>query len=245
MQVSLIDYTGAGTPDPARAAANLLVFTKSTRLAMEPGLLGEIAAWPQEKIDEELAYMAKTIKSSWEFCQLTFLVRGVTRATAQQMTRTRNASYAMQSQRVTDARSIAVTNNLAEGSEARGLYDAAVDAAKFSYAALVDAGVPLEEARGLLPMNTQCNLVVSYNLRTLTDLVKARKSLRAQGEYNAIVREMEACVLAVWPWAAPFFESDNAIAIAMLEEVARRIGITTGRGDGWEIAKAIDLLRKA
>ena len=36
MKVTLIDYTGAGTPDPARHAANVLVFTKRTRLEMDP-----------------------------------------------------------------------------------------------------------------------------------------------------------------------------------------------------------------
>ena len=63
MKVSLINYTGAGTPDPARHAANVLVFTKQTRLAMEPGLLHDIAQWPWPKIEAELQYMASTIPS--------------------------------------------------------------------------------------------------------------------------------------------------------------------------------------
>ena len=39
MKVSLISYT----PD----AVNLLLFTKSTRLNLSPGLMAEIAAWPE------------------------------------------------------------------------------------------------------------------------------------------------------------------------------------------------------
>lgn len=236
MKVTLISYT--------QEADTLLLFTKATRLTLSPGLLDEIRAKsPEEKL-AELEYMSKTIKSSWEFCDTIFLIEGVTRAVAQQMTRTRQASYAMQSQRVTDARSIAVTNGLLEGSAAWHDFESAVEASKRHYSSLVDAGVPLEDARGVLPMNTQCNLIAKYNLRTLTDLVKARKSLRAQGEYNEIVVQMERCVLEVWPWAAPFFKSDKQLAIETLEEVAKRIGITTGKGDGWEIAKAIDLIRK-
>jgi hypothetical protein len=55
---------------------------------------------------------------------------------------------------------------------------------------------------------------------------------------------MERLILEVWPWAGPFFESDVDIAVQMLENVAKELGITTGKGQGWEIAKAIDLIRK-
>ena len=68
--------------------------------------------------------------------------------------------------------------------------------------------------------------------------------MRAQGEYGEIVRKMESLILEVWPWATPFFESDKDVAVKMLETIANEIGITTGKGVGWEIAKAIDLIRK-
>jgi len=105
-------------------------------------------------------------------------------------------------------------------------------------------GVALEDARGILPLNTECNIVCKYNFRSVTDLIKARKSLRAQGEYGEIVRKMESLILEVWPWATPFFESDKDVAVKMLETIANEMGITTGKGVGWEIAKAIDLIRK-
>lgn len=244
MKVTLIEFTGKGSENEVWRAVDLLLFTKNTRLNMSPALLDDILCWSEEKKLQELEYMSRTIKSSWEFLDVTFLIEGVTRAVAQQMTRTRQASYAMQSQRVTDAREIAVTNNLPESSSNWALYQNAVESVKNCYSSLVDSGVPLEDARGILPMNTQCNLVAKYNLRALTDLVKARKSLRAQGEYNEIVVQMEQCTIDVWPWAKMFFSVDKQIAIEMLEAVAKRNGITTGKGDGWEIAKAIDLIRK-
>lgn len=236
MKVTLINKT--------QDAEDLLIFTKSTRLNLSPGLLDAIRAWPPERKVEELDYMAKTIKSSWEFVDVTFLFEGVTRAGAQQITRTRAASYAMQSQRVTDARGIAVTNPYEEGSTRFDLFNNCTLMVKEIYSQLVDDGSPLEDARGILPMNTNCNIVAKYNLRAFTDLIKARKSLRAQGEYNEIALEMERLVLEVWPWSAPFFKSDHQVAIEVLEDIARRMGITTGSGFGWEIAKAVDLLRK-
>lgn len=236
MKVTLINYT--------QDAINLLLFTKSTRLNLSPGLMDEIRAWPEEKKMAEIEYMSKTIKSSLEFVDFTFLIEGVTRATAQQITRTRTASYAMQSQRVTDSRNIAVTNNIEIGSEAHKIFEDAVSSARCHYKMLVDSGAALEEARGVLPMNVQCNLIAKYNLRSLADVIKTRKSLRAQGEYASIAIEMERLSVEVFPWASRFFQSDFEIAIRMLECAAKEIGITTGKGVGWEIAKAIDLIRK-
>lgn len=237
MKVTLISHT--------QDAEHLLLFTKSTRLNLSPGLMDEIRAWPADKKAKELEYMSATIKSSWEFIDLVFLVEGVSRATAQQITRTRNASYAMQSQRVTDVRALEVHRPKIDSVSLGEKYDAAVAAAVQSYGALVDAGLPLEDARGVLPMNTTCNLVCKYNLRAFTDLAKARASLRAQGEYADIVRSMRALVVQVWPWSEPFFANENDVAIRKLEAIAKELGITTGKGAGWEIAKAVDLLRKA
>lgn len=244
-KVTLIDYTGAGRPDSMRHAANILMFTKATRLNMTPDLLAEIQGNPDRAVAEELAYMAKTIRSSWEFVDLTFLVSGVTRATAQQMTRTRTASFAMQSMRVADVRAIGVQMNPELSPEHKDIYATSAACSVAAYGLLVDTGAPLEDARGLLPLNTCCNLVVKYNLRSFADVLSARRSLRAQGEYHDIVAQMEAAVLEVWPWAEPFFADEHAVAIEMLENIAKELGGVVGKGHGWEIAKAIDLLRKS
>lgn len=236
MKVSII----SSTPD----AANLLLFTKSTRLNMSPDLMDDIRSWDEDKRAAELLYMSKTIKSSWEFIDIVFLFEGVSRACAQQITRTRTASYAMQSQRVTDVREFGVVNPFPNSKELETTFYSAVDASLYVYGKLIDGGAKLEDARGVLPMNSMCNLVAKYNLRSLTDLLKARQSLRAQGEYRELTRLMLQETISLWPWVAPFFESDHKIAIEMLEKVATELGITTGKGPAWEIAKAIDLLRK-
>ena len=66
MKVSLISYT----PD----AVELMIFTKNTRLNMNPKGLDEIKNWSEEKKMEELKYMSTTIPSSWEFSDLTFVI---------------------------------------------------------------------------------------------------------------------------------------------------------------------------
>ena len=244
MKVELIDFTGIGRSDQMWHAADVMIFTKQTRLNLSSGLMSQIKGWGIGKKEEELQYMAKTIKSSWEFVDVTFLLSGISRAVAQQITRTRTASYAMQSMRVTNASELNVVEGKKLDERQLEIYRTAVESSKQSYKELVEAGVALEDARGILPLNTECNIVCKYNFRSATDLIKARKSLRAQGEYGEIVRRMEALILEVWPWATPFFESDKDVAVKMLETIANDIGITTGKGVGWEIAKAIDLIRK-
>ena len=77
-------------------AIDLLLFTKSTRLQLTPGLMDEIRSWPEERKLNELRYMAKTVPSSWEFVDLIFSIEDVTRAFTHQLVRTRTASYAQQ-----------------------------------------------------------------------------------------------------------------------------------------------------
>ena len=133
MKVELIDYTGVGRADQQWHAADVMIFTKQTRLNLSSGLMEEIKAWPVEKKQAELDYMAKTIKSSWEFVDVTFLLSGISRAVAQQVTRTRTASYAMQSMRVTNASELGVVEGKKLEGQQLELYRAAVDSAKQSY----------------------------------------------------------------------------------------------------------------
>lgn len=239
--VRLISYTGHGHPDPLYAA-RLLAWTKNTRLQMTPDGLEAFMAKPEREILGEIAYMAVTIPSSWEFIDLTFSISNLSRATAQQMTRSRQASWAMQSQRVTDMS--AVTWDV----------PSSVDPAAFNqimqrhvsdYATAVANGMPLEDARDMLPMGVHCNLIGKFNFRAFVDLVRARESLRVQGPYREIVRQMKAEVLVVWPWASLFFEAKQAKAIGLIEEVAEELAESGAmyKGPAGKLAKAADLLK--
>jgi flavin-dependent thymidylate synthase len=242
-KAELIDFTGKGRHDETWHAANILIFTKRTRLALTPDAFREVKSMPLKEKQAELDYMASTIPSSWEMCDLTFLISNVTRACAQQMTRTRTASYAMQSQRVVDMEGAVVSNPYDHEEKLWQEFDDASRDAVDSYIHLTENGGTREEARGLLPMNTQCNLVAKYNLRSLVELVRARESLRTQSEYGEIVRQMKKEVLAVWPWADRFFKPKHETAIRLLEEAVEEVGLETGSGLGWKLAKIADLIR--
>ena len=98
MKVELVNYTSD--------AVDLLLFTKNTRLMDDEDAYSKIADWPETKKQEELDYMLQTIRSSWEFIDYTFNIRDVSRGFTHQFVRTRQASYAQQSQRTVDMLSL-------------------------------------------------------------------------------------------------------------------------------------------
>lgn len=204
MKVSLIDYTGAGSADPWYAAL-LLIFTKNTRLNMTADNFEEMSRkYSEAEILQELAYIADTIPSSWEFVDYTFAVEGVTRAYTHQQVRTRTASYAQQSMRVTNMEdfSYRLPPNLNE--EAQLHFHSAMEEINYQYGELIKAGAAEEDARGVLPTNILTNIICKFNLRVLSDIVKSREGGRTQDEYREVVSEMGSCVLQVHPWAEPF-----------------------------------------
>ena len=206
MDVQLIDYTGYGTPDPARHAANVLVFTKNTRLEMKAGLLAEIESWPDERIVDELTYMANTIPSSWEFVNYTFLITDVTRAFTHQFVRTRTGSYAQQTMRVLNVGGWTYgTGPTVNEGELGAAYESAMIEIARTYDWLIENGAKIEDARGVLPTNIHTNIVAKFDLRTLADTARKRASSRTQGEYRDVMDAMLAEVKRVHPWTHLFF----------------------------------------
>lgn len=219
MQVYLIDYTGCGSADAARRAACLLVFTKSTRLNMVPGLMEEIEIWPWEKIEAELEYMANTIPSSWEFINYTFLINGVTRAFTHQLVRTRTGSYAQQTMRVLDVSGwdYATGPSIKDNQRLNICYDQGMDEIAQRYERLIENGAKIEDARGILPTNILTNIVAKFDLRAFADTQRKRASSRTQGEYRDVLEAMRSEVLRVHPWAEMFLERTFDKAAADLE----------------------------
>lgn len=247
MKVTLIDYTGAGAADPARHAANLLVFTKNTRLEMRAGLLEDIASWSDERINKELEYMANTIPSSWEFVEYKFLIEDVTRAFTHQFVRTRTGSFAQQTMRVLNVNGW--TYGTGPSIEAdvglKADYASAMQDVSATYDALINAGAKIEDARGVLPTNIHTNIVAKFDLRTMADTARKRASTRTQGEYRDVMEAMKAEVMRVHPWARLFFERSFDKAAGELEQeiigLAMQGAIEEGRKT--DLIKLIDQMR--
>lgn len=220
MQVSMVDYTGFGSPDPSDHAMNVLIFSKQTRLEMEPALFEKIAAMPIDEKHNQLDYMSKTIPSSWEFVHYTFLIQGVTRAFTHQLVRTRTASFAQQTMRVLNVKgwdygtgpTIEADKNLSNK------YNAAMKNIGEVYDDLIQSGSAIEDARGILPTNILTNIMMSCSLRTLIELIQKRSSPRTQGEYRDFLEALKDRVLEVHPWVHFFANRTFDLAAKELDK---------------------------
>jgi flavin-dependent thymidylate synthase len=217
MKVTLL----SSTPD----ALDVLLFTKNTRLTMNGTTLDEIRAWPVVRKIEELRKMRNTVQSSWEFVDYVFAIEDVTRAFTHQLVRQRvGTSFAQQSMRavdmagfkylatgavanngVSETRSV-MTDDMGDFRDAEAAsYAEAMSDINNAYDALVDNGVHVQDARGLLPTNILTNIVFKANLRTLHEMALKRLCVRTQGEFQDVVWALIDAVIDVHAWAEPFF----------------------------------------
>jgi flavin-dependent thymidylate synthase len=209
MKVTLIDYTGKGNLDPSRYAANILVYTRSTRLKMTPGLLEEVAKREDYEILKELKEMANTLPSSWEFIHLTFLIEEVTRAFTHQLVRTRTASYAQQAMRIVKMEDFKYETGPTLTGHYKGMYEDTMKQIAETYEFLADTqGVATEDARGILPTNILTNINMSINMRNWINLIRKRSSARVQDEYHRVIDQMVIEVEKVYPWIYLFVKND-------------------------------------
>lgn len=202
-QVTLLSYTPH--------AAELLLFTKSTRLGMSPDLLESIKEMSDDLKMEELKYISQTIPSSWEMLDFVFLIEDVSRAFTHQLVRNRHGSYAQQSLRVVDRCEFdyILPDRLEFEIKPKVEINTAVKQIKRSYKNMIDMGVAAEDARGILPTNIATNIVAKFNLRTLSEIVASRSGGRTASEYQKVVEGFVDSTLAVYPWLEFFYYGDR------------------------------------
>lgn len=188
-EVTLVNYT--------HDALDLLIYTKSGRLKTGTTLL-EIRGWPLSQKMEHLAYMMDTIKTSFEFSDYVFEIKNVSRAFTHQLVRTRTASFQQQAMRVVDARDFTYLKSTDDI-----IYEDAANGALYSYGRLIDNGVPVQDARGILPNAIHTEIFIKANLRTLSNMAELRLCKRAEGEYQSVFKKMVSKVLEIHPWAEP------------------------------------------
>ena len=184
MHVELLYHT----PDPERAVAT------AARLCYAPvGAAELMETLSQDKIEHVLdTVISSGHLSTFEHASYTFAIDGVSRAMTHQLVRHRLASYNQQSQRYVtfDAEPSFVCPQSVVDAGAGELFDEAVDAAFASYRKLVEAGVPAEDARYLLPNACESKIVVTMNIRELLHFFSLRCCNRAQWEIRAVACEM-------------------------------------------------------
>ena len=195
MDVTLLYHT----PEPERAVAT------AARLCYAPVGGRELM---ESLTDEKIRKVLTTILSSGHFSTLehasyTFAVEGVSRARTHQLVRHRLASYNQQSQRYVKFKEeppIVRPASVDTNPEAAQAFDEAIDACWQAYDKLVQAGVPAEDARYILPNACETKIVVTMNIRELMHFFSNRCCNRAQWE----IRELAWKMLELVRPTAPF-----------------------------------------
>ena len=195
MDVTLLYHT----PEPERAVAT------AARLCYAPVGGRELM---ESLTDEKIRKVLTTIMASGHFSTLehasyTFAVEGVSRALTHQLVRHRLASYNQQSQRYVTFKEeppIVRPASVDTNPEAAQAFDEAIEACWQAYDKLVQAGVPAEDARYILPNACETKIVVTMNIRELMHFFSNRCCNRAQWE----IRELAWKMLELVRPTAPF-----------------------------------------
>jgi len=148
--------------------------------------------------------------SALEHASFTFAVDGISRACSHQLVRHRVASYSQQSQRYVrfgSERAFVIPPRIAGNSEARKVFEQAMESARSSYERLVELGLAegreneavCEDARFVLPNAAETKIVVTMNARELRHFFEVRCCRRAQWEINRLAWTMRHLVLSVAP----------------------------------------------
>lgn len=185
MQVELLYHT----PDPERAIAT------AARLCYAPvGAAELMETMPDEKVRNVLrTVLSSGHLSTLEHASYTFAVDGVSRALTHQLVRHRLASYNQQSQRYVkfkDGLEVVKPATVSEDPELERVFDEAIEAAVEGYKKLLNAGVPAEDARYLLPNAAETKIVITMNVRELLHFFSLRGCNRAQWEIRELAHRM-------------------------------------------------------
>jgi thymidylate synthase (FAD) len=140
---------------------------------------------------------AQPHQTVFEFVNTVWLIEEASRAFQQQLTRTRQASYSIQSLRVVQLKTFADDGAYTKSSalkmnpEAEKKFDETMRYIQKSYRELLDMGCPTEDARGILPLNIHSPITMSINLRALYHMLELRFCENAQEEYRQVAQQMK------------------------------------------------------
>lgn len=149
-----------------------------------------------EEKEKKLFYILKKrpISVALEGVVFNFKATNIPRSMTHQIVRHRQMSFGQQSYRVNSCYSdaIRIPQSLLDSDipNKQELIDEFIQAVKNNravYKKLIFAGVPMEQARNIMPMGTCTKIGITMRLRDLIDYVKGRTSDIAQDEHTYIV----------------------------------------------------------
>ncbi|MBT6562214.1 MAG: FAD-dependent thymidylate synthase [Candidatus Scalindua sp.] len=154
-------------------------------------LMEKISKQDQEKFIRKIISIGH--HSVLEHVELNFAVEGISRVLSHQLVRHRIASYSQQSQRyvkLDETFEYITPESIRLSPRLSMKYDDLMDQIHDLYKDYLNADVPAEDARYILPNATETKIFITMNLRVLLHFFNVRCCNRAQWEIRAMAIEM-------------------------------------------------------
>jgi thymidylate synthase (FAD) len=179
---------------------------------LEPQDIFDRATSGQVATDKQQDLIRRVIESGHgstiEHIVFTFAISGVTRTLSHQLVRHRaGVAFDQQSQRYLNYKrpSYMVPGSLTDApAELRDRFTAEMDESLAFYGEMLEAGIPGEDARFVMPNATRTNLIMTANLRALIHMSGLRLCTMAQWEIRRLFQLVRHEVFAVSPFLGSF-----------------------------------------
>ncbi len=207
IQVKLLDHTS----DPIRS---LYLAYRTAYSAMTPQEIDRRIESERITRDQMIEFIEKRLEtghaSPLEQCWFEFAIAGVSRAFSHQFVRHRmGISFEQQSQRYVPFKKgefpYTVPDSVAEAGFA-GRMEELFDRLGDLYQEMIDAGVPAEDARFLIPNAANTNFKIVVNFQELLHIADLRLCTRAQWEFRKVVSLMRAEIHRKFPELARYLQ---------------------------------------
>ena len=175
------------------------------------------ADYPIEIYDgaEDEAKMLKLIErvissghySTIEHIQVSFAISNVSRACTHQFVRHRHMSFSQKSQRYVKEKGqfdYIIPPTIERDEALKAKFVNFMEQTSAQYQEFIEAGIPAEDARFVLPNAAASSLVASLNLREMIHIANLRLCTRAQYEIRTMVKLMCEALVAEEPWLKPY-----------------------------------------
>lgn len=138
-----------------------------------------------------------------EHLPLTFLIEDVSRVTEVQLVRHRIASYSIRSGRYTKANNnkswYQIPKSIKNNDSIVKLFTEMNENIYSFYTAMIEQGIPKEDARYILPQGLLTDIVVSMNARAFIEQCEKRLCKKAQWEIREMFTKMKECIKDIYP----------------------------------------------
>ena len=160
-----------------------------------------LSRFPDKETYNRLRKLGLDDRELLKHSAFTFSIQGISRACSHQLVRHRMASYLQQSQRYVklDRKSFVVPPKINSNRRAREVYLKHLGSIWNGYEKLLGLGIPVEDARFLLPNAAKTNIAMTIKADSMLNFFRLRCCLHAQWEIRKLANKMLEEVKKVAP----------------------------------------------